>query len=144
MKIVEVRTHVLEAKIETPFSWSFNRADTRASCIVEIVCEDGTTGWIFGEQVIPFEVVDEEEPGVFTRMGRGIRRAILGPSPLPYADVELSFSAGALGGEGLFLFEGDGGKCADRDSAAARYWDLQRGKVVQRHSVLRMRPRLRP
>jgi hypothetical protein len=66
--------------------------------------EDGTTGWIFGEQVIPFEVVEEEEPGAFTRAGRAIRRAILGPSPLPYADVELSFSAGALGGEGLFLF----------------------------------------
>ncbi len=45
MKIAEVNTHVLEAKIDTPFSWSFNRADTRAGCIVEIVCEDGTTGW---------------------------------------------------------------------------------------------------
>ena len=45
MKIAEVNTHVLEAKIGTPFSWSFNRADTRGGCIVEIVCEDGTTGW---------------------------------------------------------------------------------------------------
>jgi hypothetical protein len=66
--------------------------------------EDGTSGWIFGEQVIPFEVVDEEEPGFFVRMGRAVRRAILGPTPLPDANVELSFSAGALGGEGLFLF----------------------------------------
>ncbi|MGE8944309.1 mandelate racemase/muconate lactonizing enzyme family protein [Leptospira interrogans] len=45
MKIAEVNTHVLEAKIDTPFSWSFNRADTRGGCVVEIVCEDGTTGW---------------------------------------------------------------------------------------------------
>jgi D-galactarolactone cycloisomerase len=45
MKIAEVNTHVLEAKIGTPFSWSFNRADTRGGCVVEIVCEDGTTGW---------------------------------------------------------------------------------------------------
>ena len=68
-----------------------------------IVLEDGTTGWIFGELVFPFEVGPDEEAGVFTRMGRSIRRAILGPSPLAYADVEVSFSAGLLDREGLFL-----------------------------------------
>lgn len=66
---------------------------------------DGTTGWVHGEQVIPFEVVDDEgEVGVFGRAWRATKGAILGPSPVPYADVELSFSAGTLGGEGLFLF----------------------------------------
>ncbi len=65
--------------------------------------EDGTTGWIFGELVFPFEVADEPHPGLFTRMGRAIRRAVLGPSPVPYADVEISFSAGALDAEGAFL-----------------------------------------
>lgn len=45
MKIAEVRTHILEAPLDEPFSWSFNRADTRAICLVEIVAEDGTTGW---------------------------------------------------------------------------------------------------
>lgn len=68
-----------------------------------IVLEDGTTGWIFGELVFPFEVGPDEEAGVFTRMGRSIRRTILGPSPLAYADVEVSFSAGLLDREGLFL-----------------------------------------
>jgi hypothetical protein len=68
-----------------------------------IQLEDGTTGWILGELVFPFEVVDEEEPGLFRRMGRAIRRAILGPSPVPYSDVEISFSAGALDNEGAFL-----------------------------------------
>jgi len=68
-----------------------------------IVLEDGTTGWIFGELVFPFEVGPDEEAGVFTRMGRSIRRTILGPSPLAYADVEVSFSAGLLAREGLFL-----------------------------------------
>ncbi|MBK9031728.1 MAG: SH3 domain-containing protein [Myxococcales bacterium] len=68
-----------------------------------IVLEDGTTGWILGELVFPFEVGPDEAAGVFTRMGRSIRRAILGPSPLPYADVEISFSAGLLDREGLFL-----------------------------------------
>ena len=68
-----------------------------------VVLDDGTTGWILGELVFPFEVGPEEEAGAFTRMGRAIRRAILGPSPLPYADVEVSFSAGLLDREGLFL-----------------------------------------
>jgi hypothetical protein len=69
-----------------------------------VVLEDGTTGWIYGELVFPFEVVDDARPGTFTRMGRAIRRAILGPAPAPRADVEMSVSAGLLQAEGLFLF----------------------------------------
>lgn len=68
-----------------------------------VVLDDGTTGWIFGELVFPFEVGAADEAGAFTRLGRKIRRAILGPSPLPYASVEISFSAGLLDKEGLFL-----------------------------------------
>ncbi|MEO1711394.1 MAG: mandelate racemase/muconate lactonizing enzyme family protein [Pseudomonadota bacterium] len=45
MKIAAVKTHVLSAPLSEPFHWSFNRADTRAACIVEIVADDGTTGW---------------------------------------------------------------------------------------------------
>lgn len=69
----------------------------------QVELEDGTTGWLLGETVFPFEVVEESSPGVFGRMGRAIRRAVLGPSPVPQADVEISFSAGALDGEGAFL-----------------------------------------
>jgi hypothetical protein len=69
----------------------------------KIELEDGTSGWILGDQVFPFEVGDEEKPGAFTRMGRAIRRAILGPSPVPYAHVGLSFSAGLFDKEGVFL-----------------------------------------
>jgi hypothetical protein len=65
--------------------------------------EDGTSGWVLGEEVAPFDVVDDD-PGFFTRAWRGFRGALLGPSPVPYADVELAFSAGVLGGDGLFLF----------------------------------------
>jgi Bacterial SH3 domain len=68
-----------------------------------IALEDGTTGWILGELVFPFEVIDEGKPGVFTRVGRAIRSAVLGPSPVPYAHVEISFSAGILDLEGMFL-----------------------------------------
>ena len=69
----------------------------------KIELDDGTSGWILGDMVFPFEVGDEEQPGVFTRMGRAIRRAILGPSPVAYSDVGLSFSAGILDREGVFL-----------------------------------------
>jgi hypothetical protein len=68
-----------------------------------VVLDDGTSGWIFGEQVTPFEV-DDSPPGFFTRAWRGFRRAVLGPTPVPYSDVGLTFSAGAIGAEGLFLF----------------------------------------
>jgi hypothetical protein len=65
--------------------------------------EDGTTGWIFGELVFPFEVVEGEDAGLFTRMWRSIRRALLGPSPVPFSDIEISFSAGILNREGVFM-----------------------------------------
>jgi SH3 domain-containing protein len=69
----------------------------------KIELDDGTTGWIVGDVVYPFEVGEEEEPGAFTRMGRAIKRAILGPSPVPYANVGLSASSGLLQGEGVYL-----------------------------------------
>ncbi len=65
--------------------------------------DDGTTGWIFGELVFPFEVVDGVERGILERMGIAIRDAILAPSPVANADVEISFSAGTLDGEGTFI-----------------------------------------
>ena len=69
----------------------------------KVVLEDGTTGWIFGELVFPFEVVDGERRSALGRAWRGFRRAVLGPSPVPYADVQISFSAGMLDQEGLFV-----------------------------------------
>jgi Bacterial SH3 domain len=68
-----------------------------------VVLEDGTTGWILGELVFPFEVVEDGTPGLLTRMGRAIAGAIIGPSPVPSSDVEISFSAGILDREGVFL-----------------------------------------
>ena len=69
----------------------------------KVELEDGTSGWLLGDLVFPFEVGEEGEPGAFTRMGRAIRAAILGPSPVPYANVGISFSAGTLSGEGVYL-----------------------------------------
>lgn len=69
----------------------------------QVRLDDGTTGWIFGELVFPFEVVDESSPGFFSRVGSAIADTLLGPSPVPYSDIEISFSAGVLDGEGTFL-----------------------------------------
>ncbi len=76
---------------------------TRGDYWFKIELEDGTSGWILGDLVYPFEVGEEEQPGALTRMGRAIRRAILGPSPIPYAHVGLSFSAGVFDREGVFM-----------------------------------------
>jgi len=69
----------------------------------KIELDDGTTGWIVGDMVFPFEVGPPGDEGVFVRMGQAIKGAILGPSPVGYASVGLSFSAGLLDGEGVFL-----------------------------------------
>ncbi len=45
LRIAAVNTHVLEAPLSEPFAWSFNRTATRGACLVEIIAEDGTTGW---------------------------------------------------------------------------------------------------
>lgn len=45
MRVAELRTHVLEAPLQQPFSWSVNRTTVRAACIVEIVTDTGVTGW---------------------------------------------------------------------------------------------------
>lgn len=45
MKITSMKAHVLEATIKEPFSWSFNSANKRGSCIVEIVTDSGIEGW---------------------------------------------------------------------------------------------------
>jgi D-galactarolactone cycloisomerase len=45
MRIAQVHTHVLEALLSDPFHWSFNGTRARSACLVEIVADDGTTGW---------------------------------------------------------------------------------------------------
>jgi D-galactarolactone cycloisomerase len=45
MKIRSVRTHLLEHRLGTPFESASMRFDRRSHVLVEIECEDGTTGW---------------------------------------------------------------------------------------------------
>jgi uncharacterized protein YraI len=65
--------------------------------------DDGTTGWIYGAFVVAVDEDNRERPGFFGRMWAGIEGALLGPPAVVGADVEVSFSAGVLGTEGLYL-----------------------------------------
>ena len=59
MRIADMQCHVLEAPLSEPFGWSFNQTSVRQSCLVEVVAEDGTSGWgeCFGPAVLNAAVV---------------------------------------------------------------------------------------
>jgi len=45
MKIADIRTHLLEHRLEVAFESASMRFDRRVHLLVEIECDDGTTGW---------------------------------------------------------------------------------------------------
>ncbi|KAA0969812.1 mandelate racemase/muconate lactonizing enzyme family protein [Aureimonas fodinaquatilis] len=45
MRIVEVKTYVLEHVLDEQFQSSTMTFDRRQHCVVEVVCDDGTSGW---------------------------------------------------------------------------------------------------
>ncbi len=63
-RIAEVRAHVLEAPLSEPFWWSFNGTQTRGGCLVEVIGEDGTSGWgeCFGPPALNAAVVKAFKP----------------------------------------------------------------------------------
>ncbi|HVZ71040.1 MAG TPA: SH3 domain-containing protein [Polyangia bacterium] len=64
---------------------------------------DGTYGWILGDEVFPLDVDTSEAhrgPSIWKRMGD----AVFSPSPLVERTVGFAFSAGILGGDGMFMF----------------------------------------
>ena len=77
MRIAELFVHVLEAPLERPFLWSFNRADTRGACLVEIVAEDGTAGWgeCFGPPRLNAAVVEAFRPHLVGRDAETLGKA---------------------------------------------------------------------
>ena len=62
--ISSIRTHALSAPLTKPFHWSFNRADKREGCIVEITDESGETGWgeCFGPARLNAAVIEAFKP----------------------------------------------------------------------------------
>lgn len=65
--------------------------------------DDGTTGWIYGAFVVPEDRQEPGERGFFGRMWSAVAGAVLGPPAVTGASMEVSFSAGLLGDEGLYL-----------------------------------------
>jgi hypothetical protein len=64
---------------------------------------DGTYGWVLGDEVFPLDVdmaAAHRGPSIWRRMSH----AVFSPSPLMLEDVTFAFSAGVLGGDGMFLF----------------------------------------
>ncbi len=45
MRIAEVRTHLLEHKLDVAFESASMRFDRRVHMLVEVICDDGTVGW---------------------------------------------------------------------------------------------------
>ncbi len=45
MRIAEVRTHLLDHRLDVPFESASTRFDRRTHVLVEIICDDGTVGW---------------------------------------------------------------------------------------------------
>jgi hypothetical protein len=64
---------------------------------------DGTYGWILGDEVFPLDVDTAEAhrgPSIWHRMDE----AVFSPSPLTEGAIGFTFSAGVLGGDGMFMF----------------------------------------
>jgi len=64
VKIERVVTHVLEAPLREPFAWAFDSTTARRSCLVEIVTDEGITGWgeCFGPAKLNAAVVEAFSP----------------------------------------------------------------------------------
>jgi hypothetical protein len=76
--------------------------DRNGSYWFRVILPDGRFGWIYGEQVLPFEI-DLEGKGASKAWAR-VKDAIFAPSPIPSSIVGFTFSGGALSGDGMFIF----------------------------------------
>lgn len=45
MKVVAIKTHILDYQLETAFESASMHFSRRQHCLVEIICDDGTIGW---------------------------------------------------------------------------------------------------
>ena len=64
MKIVDIKTYVLDAALAEPFAYSQAWYERRGACLVEIVGEDGNSGWgeAFGPARLTAPIVDYYKP----------------------------------------------------------------------------------
>jgi D-galactarolactone cycloisomerase len=64
MKIVDVRTYILDTALAEPFAYSQAWYERRGACLVEIVGEDGNSGWgeAFGPARLTAPIIDYYKP----------------------------------------------------------------------------------
>src|SRR5258708_40082210 len=64
MRIVDVKTYVLEAALAEPFAYSQAWYERRGACLVEIVGEDGNSGWggAVGPARLTAPIVEDYKP----------------------------------------------------------------------------------
>ncbi|MBM7069058.1 mandelate racemase/muconate lactonizing enzyme family protein [Actibacterium sp. 188UL27-1] len=64
MKIAAIQTHILEHKLDTAFESASARFDHRRHLLVEVTCEDGTTGWgeCLGPPALNAAVINHYKP----------------------------------------------------------------------------------
>lgn len=80
----------------------FAVVDRNADYWFRVILPDGRFGWIYGEETLPFEV-DLAQTGA-SKAWAAVKRTLFAPSPIPSSHVGFTFSGGALGGDGMFLF----------------------------------------
>jgi hypothetical protein len=80
----------------------FEVVDRNGAYWFRVVLPDGRFGWIYGEQVLPFEV--QLEGSLASQRWDTIKRTLFAPSPIIASSVGLAFSGGAVGGNGSFMF----------------------------------------
>ena len=66
MRIAEIRTHILEASLTEPFAYSQAWYERRGAMLVEVVGEDGTSGWgeAFGPPRLTAAIVQHYRPSL--------------------------------------------------------------------------------
>ena len=64
MKITDIKTYVLDTALAEPFAYSQAWYDRRGACLVEIVGEDGNSGWgeAFGPARLTAPIIDYYKP----------------------------------------------------------------------------------
>ncbi len=80
----------------------FPVVDRNGTYWFRVILPDGRFGWIYGEEVLPFEV--DLQGSKASRAWAAVKRTLFAPSPIPSSHVGLTFSGGALGGDGMFMF----------------------------------------
>ena len=73
MKISDIKTYFLQAKLEQPFGWSLDWADRRSAFLVQIDTDEGITGW--GEAGTP------GHPAIAAVISQTLKPLLMGQDP---------------------------------------------------------------